>query len=153
MPTGIIDCQRNMNPSLVEALLMAGVWHCIPFLLKWSNNESKSQPSKLFTKNIKLIPTSNSISGELLKITEKDLRDAGLTDPQDCENILKAFRMYAKQKYAQQTSWSSVEEMGATPSAPIEEIEEASAPPMESTGYATNECVICLDVHVSYSNK
>lgn len=45
MPSGIVDCQRNMNPSLVEALLMAGVWHCIPFLLKWSNNESK--PPKL----------------------------------------------------------------------------------------------------------
>ncbi|KRT79902.1 hypothetical protein AMK59_7870, partial [Oryctes borbonicus] len=40
MPSGIIESQKNMNPSLVEALLMAGVWHSIPFLLKWSNNES-----------------------------------------------------------------------------------------------------------------
>ncbi|KAK9695945.1 Leucine rich repeat [Popillia japonica] len=123
MPSGIVDCQRNMNPSLVEALLMAGVWHCIPFLLKWSNNES-----------------------ELLNITEKDLRDAGLTDTKDCENVLQAFRTYSKQKYAQ-IAVSSRGVSDASPSAPVEELEEASAPPMESTGFATNECVICLDVH------
>ncbi|GJQ76835.1 hypothetical protein Trydic_g15042 [Trypoxylus dichotomus] len=124
MPSGIIECQKNINPSLVEALLMAGVWHCVPFLLKWSNNES-----------------------ELLKISEKDLRDAGLTDPRDCENVLQAFRTYTKQKYAHFLPTSSKDDAEATPSAPLEEVAEASAPPVESTGYVTSECVVCLDIH------
>lgn len=50
LPPGLSEAQKNMNPALAEALLMSGVIHCLPFLAKWSQNESKY--NKQYNKNI-----------------------------------------------------------------------------------------------------
>ena len=39
MPTGVLEIRKNINPNIADALLMSGVIHCIPFLVKWSHNE------------------------------------------------------------------------------------------------------------------
>ncbi|XP_022908805.1 E3 ubiquitin-protein ligase LRSAM1-like isoform X2 [Onthophagus taurus] len=116
LPKGIVEAQNNMNPNLVEALLMEGVLHCIPFLSKWANDETT-----------------------LLNVTAEELKAAGINNQEDCTNILNAFHLYNKQKY--QTTQVDGDKL---PSAPIMEVEEASAPPEDFVAFVSSECVICL---------
>lgn len=39
LPSGLSEAQNNINPSLAQALLMAGVIHCLPFIAKWAQVE------------------------------------------------------------------------------------------------------------------
>ena len=77
---------------------------------------------------------------ELLHVTDEDLRTAGITNSKERKIILETFYMCRKQRE------QAVKETVA-PSAPVDEY-EPTAPAEELSGYASNDCVVCLDIVV-----
>lgn len=41
LPNGLSETQKNLDPSLCQDLLMAGVIHCLPFLAKLTQCKCK----------------------------------------------------------------------------------------------------------------
>ncbi|KAF2896781.1 hypothetical protein ILUMI_09399 [Ignelater luminosus] len=110
MPTTITEAQKNMDPGLSQALLMSGVLHCLPFLAHLAQTE-----------------------GNVLDITDDDIRDAGVTSSEDRKKILDAFKSYSKGR--------AIYSRDEGPSAPP--LEEASAP---HENIQNNECVVCMEI-------
>lgn len=79
--------------------------------------------------------------GDVNKITEQDLKDAGIIKSVDRVHIMDAFQIYRKQ---QEINYS------CKPTAPIPAVEEASAPPLEQKTSSIEECVICMDKQASF---
>lgn len=73
-------------------------------------------------------------------MTDEDLRTAGITNSNERKVILETFYMCRKQR--EQAAKETV-----APSAPVDEY-EPTAPAEEVSGYASSDCVICLDILV-----
>ncbi|XP_063910580.1 E3 ubiquitin-protein ligase LRSAM1-like isoform X2 [Zophobas morio] len=113
LPTGLSEAQKNIDPVLAQALLMNGVISCLPFLANMTQCQC-----------------------DLDKITDDDLKEAGISNRSDRIHTLDAFQMYKKEL---------VSRSPVTPTAPVLPVEEASAPPLETVSNMTTECVICMD--------
>ncbi|VEN42043.1 unnamed protein product [Callosobruchus maculatus] len=75
LPEGLSQAQKNIDPSLAQALLVNGVIHCLPFLAKLTQSQYN-----------------------LTEVTDSNLSDAGLNSGNDRRRILDAFHMYGKEK-------------------------------------------------------
>ncbi|XP_044272440.1 E3 ubiquitin-protein ligase LRSAM1-like [Tribolium madens] len=112
LPEGLSEAQKNIDPLLAQALLLNGVISCLPFLAN-------------------LMQCQYNVE----KITESELKEAGIVNKSDRIHILDAFQMYRKERIP----------TVVTPTAPVMPIEEASAPPLETIANLGPECVICMD--------
>ncbi|RZB40062.1 E3 ubiquitin-protein ligase LRSAM1-like [Asbolus verrucosus] len=97
LPDGLSEAQRNMDPTLVQALLMNGVINCLPFLAKLTQCQC-----------------------DISRVTETQLAEAGISNRVDRLHILDAFHMYRKEKMyespeAASAPMLSVEEASAPP--------------------------------------
>lgn len=113
-----------MDQNLAQALLMSGVLHCLPFLAHLA--QTKGMKLNTFGKFINVIIL---IEGNIQNISEDDIKNAGVTNEEDRQRILHAFKMYSN------------ENVISAPST------EASAPLLNKAN--ASECVICMEVDVS----
>nr|CAH7727914.1 unnamed protein product [Callosobruchus chinensis] len=81
LPEGLSQAQKNIDPSLAQALLVNGVIHCLPFLAKLTQSQYN-----------------------LTEVTDCDLFEAGLNSGNDRRRILDAFHMYGKEKQLDEQS-------------------------------------------------
>lgn len=133
----MIDAQRNIDPRLSHALLMAGVLQYLPFLAPLTQKLGASR-SKHDHPNI-----NNIWFPELSQITDGDIESVGIKNEADRGRIADAFHMYTKMHN------SPVHP--SRPSAPQMEDDEACAPSAPSGDEVTDsasECVVCLDKQV-----
>ncbi|XP_044748828.1 E3 ubiquitin-protein ligase LRSAM1-like isoform X2 [Coccinella septempunctata] len=120
IPEGLVECQKNIDPLLAEALLMNGVIHCLPHLAKIMQSDYK-----------------------LEFVDEKALSEAGISSRQDRLNILDAFTFYNKQKHQYEKK-----KMSETREVPEVTEQGPSAPPLDHldfVGGSITECVVCMD--------
>nr|CAI5838672.1 unnamed protein product [Callosobruchus analis] len=75
LPVGLSQAQKNIDPSLAQALLVNGVIHCLPFLAKLTQSQYN-----------------------LTEVTDSNLSDAGVNCHNDRRRILDAFHMYGKER-------------------------------------------------------
>ncbi|XP_072379383.1 E3 ubiquitin-protein ligase LRSAM1-like isoform X1 [Diabrotica undecimpunctata] len=117
LPEGLSHAQKNIDPSLAQALLLNGVIHCLPFLAKLTQSQCDTR-----------------------YISEDDLLTAGVTCGDERRKILDAFEMYEREKKILGCDDTCA-------SAPPQPVEEASAPiPENIKAISSSECVICLDL-------
>ncbi|XP_017780178.1 PREDICTED: E3 ubiquitin-protein ligase LRSAM1-like isoform X1 [Nicrophorus vespilloides] len=115
MPDSIAEFQRKLNPSLIEALNIAGCIHYLPLLAKWSTSEDK-----------------------LVHVTEEELKNIGISSAADRQNILRAFENF-------RTVQLVYPELLIPTAPTLQTSEASAPPVETTQCFSTTECVVCLD--------
>ncbi|XP_025836994.1 E3 ubiquitin-protein ligase LRSAM1 isoform X3 [Agrilus planipennis] len=115
MPNNLSETQKNVNQRLAQRLLLAGVIQYLPMLCKIIQDEDM-----------------------LRRVTEKDIIEAGVVNPNHCLKIYEELRLYVDSYLCGRST---------EPSAPsAEEAAGPSAPPLNifpETGLG--ECIVCME--------